>query len=39
MKLSKKYFDELDKSIEEHYKKYGTRSMTMEELDELLGLK
>lgn len=36
--ISEKYLNELDNKVEEHYKKYGTKSMSESELDEILNL-
>lgn len=37
-KMDDKYLEKLQKETDEHIKKHGLRSMTLEELDELLGL-
>ena len=36
--FSEEYLKELDTRVEKHYKKYGFRSMSEDELDEILGL-
>ena len=36
--IKEKLIEELDKIIAEHKKKYGNKTMTMSELDKVLGL-
>ncbi len=38
MQFEEKFLKELDKTHQEHVEKYGTKTMSMKELDEVLGI-